>query len=147
MCHICLLSHTDQPALFSGDTLFNAGAGNCHHGGHPEELYETFASQLHGLNDTTFVYPGHDYLANNLRFTLDREPDNKVAKDLLGKYADQDPANALVTTVGDERNINTFFRLDSKTVMERLREAFPSMSTTPDPREVFLRLRELRNTW
>ncbi len=28
-------SHTDQPALFCGDTLFNAGAGNCHNGGHP----------------------------------------------------------------------------------------------------------------
>jgi hydroxyacylglutathione hydrolase len=93
------------------------------------------------------VYPGHDYLANNLRFTLDREPDNKVAEELLGKYADQDPANALVTTVGDERNINTFFRLDSKAVIERLREAFPSMSKTPDPRDVFLRLRELRNKW
>ena len=30
MSHICVLSKTDQPALFSGDTLFNAGAGNCH---------------------------------------------------------------------------------------------------------------------
>jgi len=29
MSHVCLLSHTDQPALFCGDTLFNAGAGNC----------------------------------------------------------------------------------------------------------------------
>ena len=37
MSHICLLSKTDQPALFSGDTLFNAGAGNCHNGGHPGE--------------------------------------------------------------------------------------------------------------
>ncbi|MBC7602668.1 MAG: MBL fold metallo-hydrolase, partial [Ramlibacter sp.] len=27
VCHICLRSHTDEPALFSGDTLFNAGAG------------------------------------------------------------------------------------------------------------------------
>jgi hypothetical protein len=35
MCHICLRSHTEQPALFSGDTLFNAGAGNCHNGGNP----------------------------------------------------------------------------------------------------------------
>src|SRR5690606_35356061 len=26
--HVCLLSHTDPPALFCGDTLFNAGAGN-----------------------------------------------------------------------------------------------------------------------
>src|SRR5947208_16867180 len=25
MTHICMLSHTDQPALFCGDTLFNAG--------------------------------------------------------------------------------------------------------------------------
>ena len=31
------------PALFSGDTLFNAGAGNCHNGGDPVALYETFA--------------------------------------------------------------------------------------------------------
>ena len=35
MSHICLLAHTDEPALLSGDTLFNAGAGNCHNGGHP----------------------------------------------------------------------------------------------------------------
>ena len=35
MSHVCLLTRTDQPALICGDTLFNAGAGNCHHGGHP----------------------------------------------------------------------------------------------------------------
>ena len=46
MCHICLRSHTDQPALFSGDTLFNAGAGNVHNGGNVEELYATFVGQL-----------------------------------------------------------------------------------------------------
>ena len=44
MSHVCLLSHTDTPALICGDTLFNAGDVNCHHGGHPNELYETFAS-------------------------------------------------------------------------------------------------------
>jgi hydroxyacylglutathione hydrolase len=66
---------------------------------------------------------------------------------LLAEYEDQDPANALVTTVADERNINTFFRLWSKTVIDRLRETFPSMSKSPEPREVFLKLRELRNKW
>ena len=45
MSHICLLSRTDEAALFCGDTLFNAGAGNCHNGGHPDELYNTFATQ------------------------------------------------------------------------------------------------------
>ena len=67
MCHICLRSHTDQPALFSGDTLFNAGAGNCHNGGDPDELYTTFADQLAKLPDNTRVYPGHDYIENNLQ--------------------------------------------------------------------------------
>src|SRR5439155_1656730 len=28
LAHICLLSRTQEPALFCGDTLFNAGAGN-----------------------------------------------------------------------------------------------------------------------
>ena len=77
MSHVCLLSHTDQPALFCGDTLFNAGAGNCHNGGHPEELYKTFDQQLAKLPQSTLIYPGHDYIENNLRFTLNREPDNE----------------------------------------------------------------------
>jgi hydroxyacylglutathione hydrolase len=147
MCHVCLLAHTDEPALFSGDTLFNAGAGNCHNGGHPEALYETFTNQLARLDDTTRVYPGHDYIANNLRFTLDREPDNVVAERLLGEVKDQDPANARITTIGEERTFNTFFRLQSHSIIERLREAFEDLPDDPDPETVFLKLRELRNAW
>jgi hydroxyacylglutathione hydrolase len=113
MCHICLLSHTEQPALFSGDTLFNAGAGNCHNGGHPEELYETFSKQLDSLGENTLLYPGHDYLLNNLEFTLDREPDNAAARQMLDTYENQDPDEALVTTLAQEREMNTFFRLQS----------------------------------
>ncbi|MBT8098709.1 MAG: MBL fold metallo-hydrolase [Gammaproteobacteria bacterium] len=147
MSHICLLSKTDQPALFSGDTLFNAGAGNCHNGGHPEELYSTFEQQLSRLPDDTRIFPGHDYLINNLEFTLDREPDNDAAKSLLDKARDQDPANAMVTTVATERAINTFFRLNSPSVIARLRVDFPDLEEQPSPRTVFLKLRELRNRW
>jgi len=147
MCHICLRTHTDQPALFSGDTLFNAGAGNCHNGGHPEEMYETFARQLETLPDDTLLYPGHDYIINNLEFTLDREPDNDEARDLLGKIANQDPDAALVTTISQEKRVNTFFRLRSPSVIATLREKFPNLSADPTPREVFLKLRELRNSW
>ena len=74
--HVCLLAHGDAPALFCGDTLFNAGAGNCHNGGDPGLLYETFVNQLAQLPDATRVYPGHEYMARNLAFTLDREPGN-----------------------------------------------------------------------
>lgn len=147
MSHICLLSQTDVPGLFSGDTLFNAGAGNCHNGGHPNELYATFRDQLVKLDPRTLVYPGHDYLINNLEFTLDREPDNAAARSMLDAYRDQDPANALVTTLAQEHAINTFFRLDSTSVIERLRQQFPDIGERPDPRTVFLKLRELRNSW
>ena len=144
MSHICLLSRTDPPALFCGDTLFNAGAGNCHNGGHPEELYETFTTQLDGLPGETRIYPGHDYLANNLRFTIDREPDNEAAKKMLARFADQDPAHAHVTTLDEEREINTFFRLDSPGIGRRLRNQF---GQDFDEKGTFLKLRELRNSW
>ena len=147
MSHICLLSRTDQPALFSGDTLFNAGAGNCHNGGHPPALYETFAHRFAELSDETLLYPGHDYLLNNLRFTLDREPDNLAAKEMLEMYGSQDPADAHITSLGEERAINVFFRLGSSTIIARLRETFPEIGSEPDARTVFLRLRELRNSW
>jgi hydroxyacylglutathione hydrolase len=147
MSHVCLRSHTEQPALFSGDTLFNAGAGNCHNGGHPEALYQTFSEQLDRLPENTLIYPGHDYIENNLRFTLNREPDNRRAQELLEKLKGQDPSRAYVSTLGVEREINTFFRLTSPTVIARLREAFPDLLEKPEAKTVFLKLRELRNKW
>jgi len=147
MSHVCLLSHTERAALFCGDTLFNAGAGNCHNGGHPNELYDTFAGQLAKLPDETLVYPGHDYIINNIAFTLDREPDNLRAAALAGELEGQDPGHAMVTTLALEKEINTFFRLHSPTVIARLREAFPDLPDEPEPRTVFLKLRELRNSW
>ncbi len=147
MSHVCLLSRTDHPALFCGDTLFNAGAGNCHNGGHPNELYTTFATQLASLPDETMIYPGHDYIGNNLQFTLDREPDNARAAALLSEIEHQDPDQALVSTLALEKEVNTFFRLHSPTVIKRLQEAFSDLPDDPDPKTVFLKLRELRNNW
>jgi hydroxyacylglutathione hydrolase len=147
MSHVCLLSHTEEPSLFSGDTLFNAGAGNCHNGGHPEELYETFHAQLDRLPENTWIYPGHDYIVNNLQFTLDREPDNQEAQGLLAHVEKQQPDKALVTNLALEKQVNTFFRLRSESVIRELRERFPDLPENPDPRIVFLKLRELRNSW
>lgn len=147
MCHICLRAHGDQPALFSGDTLFNAGAGNCHNGGNVEAMYATFADQLAKLPDNTRVYPGHDYIENNLRFTLDREPDNAAAQSLLPEVAGHDAATVRVTTLGEEKQFNTFMRLTSPSVIAQLRERFPDLPEAPDAKTVFTKLRELRNTW
>jgi hydroxyacylglutathione hydrolase len=147
LCHICLRSHTEQPALFSGDTLFNAGAGNVHNGGDVTLLYATFAEQLAKLPDSTRVYPGHDYIENNLKFTLDREPDNTAAKALLPSLESHDPAKAAVTTLGEEKQFNTFMRLSSPSVIAQLRKSFPELPEQPDAKTVFSKLRELRNKW
>jgi hydroxyacylglutathione hydrolase len=130
MAHVCLRSHTDQPALFCGDTLFNAGAGNCHNGGHPSELYKTFSEQLERLPASTLIYPGHDYIENNLKFTLDREPDNRDAADMLGESPATIPPR-LRHHARHRAHVNTFFRLSSPTVIARLREAFPTCRTSP----------------
>ena len=147
MSHVCLLSRTDVPALFCGDTLFNAGAGNCHNGGHPAELYQTFAEQLAALPDDTLIYPGHDYLETNLRFTLEREPNNRDAEALLDTAATQDPNHALVTSLAREKRINTFLRLQNPEVIEQLRLKCPELGANPDDKTVFMKLRELRNQW
>ena len=147
MSHVCLRSHSDTPALFCGDTLFNAGAGNCHSGGHPAELYQTFTGQLAVLPDETLVYPGHDYIANNLEFTLDREPGNETAKVLLADVTNQNPDDPLVSTLAIEKEVNTFFRLHNPSVMARLRESFPDLPAELDAKTVFIKLRELRNSW
>ncbi|MDP6272296.1 MAG: hydroxyacylglutathione hydrolase [Alphaproteobacteria bacterium] len=145
-CHICLLGHGETPALISGDTVFNAGAGNCG-SGDPALLYQTFAEQISRLSDQTRIYPGHDYLANNLAFTLDREPDNAAARALLAEAEAQDMQAPIVTTLGQEKDLNTFMRLDSPSLIAKLCETFSDLPAEPSPREVFLKLRQLRNDW
>jgi hydroxyacylglutathione hydrolase len=145
--HVCLLAHGDTPALFCGDTLFNAGAGNCHNGGDPGLLYETFVNQLARLPETTRVYPGHEYMARNLAFTLDREPGNRDAAGALEAAKAQKPEEARVTTMGEEKRVNAFLRLQNPEVIAKLRERFPEIGEKPDARTVFVKLRELRTSW
>jgi hydroxyacylglutathione hydrolase len=145
--HVCLLAHGDAPALFCGDTLFNAGAGNCHNGGDPSLLYETFVDQLARLPDATRVYPGHEYMARNLAFTLDREPGNADAEKMLATARAHEPTAARITTLGEEKRVNAFLRLQNPQVIARLREKFPEIGEQPDARTVFVKLRELRNSW
>jgi hydroxyacylglutathione hydrolase len=147
LAHICLFAHAEEPALFSGDTLFNAGAGNCHSTGRPELLYDTFVTQLARLPDSTRLFPGHEYLARNLEFTLDREPDNQQAAQLLVTAQNTPPEAVPVTTLGQEKCVNTFFRLHNPRIISGLLERFPDLGEHPEPKAVFLKLRELRNAW
>lgn len=140
MAHLCLLvlEDTKPIGLICGDTLFNAGVGNCHNGGDPETLFETITHKIANLPDDVLVYPGHDYLENNLRFTLDREPSNELAQELLIEKGE----DFLITTIGLEKEINTFFRLACSEVREGL-----GFDDSMSDKEVFLELRKRRNSW
>jgi hydroxyacylglutathione hydrolase len=52
-----------------------------------------------------------------------------------------------VLTLGQEKAINTFFRLRSPSVVAALRRSFADLPADPSDEDVFLRLRELRNRW
>lgn len=147
LCHVCVLAHASRSALFSGDTLFNAGAGNVHNGGDVHALYRTFVEQLARLPAETRIYPGHDYIETNLKFTLSREPDNSDAAEMLLRVSGQDPAQAWVTTLAEELRHNSFLRLDSAGIIAGLRQDFIDLPAQPDPETVFVKLRELRNQW
>ena len=142
--HLCFLLSEDgiAKAVFTGDTLFNAGVGNCGNGGDAEVLYRTISQQFYTLDDGVVVYPGHEYLENNLRFTLSLEPENMDAQDWLAKAIQTDPVTApLNTTVGDERKFNTFFRLGNKTIRKAV-----DCSDSSD-KDVFVALRSRRDNW
>ena len=74
MHSICLHDKKGH-AIYTGDTLFNCGCGNCHNGGDPEVMFNTFETQLQHLPDETHIYPGHDYIRNNLAFAKSLQPD------------------------------------------------------------------------
>lgn len=155
-CHTCLYyegaassknAASTEPALFCGDTLFNAGVGNCHNGGDPEVMYQTFAEQLFILPEETKIYPGHDYIVNNLQFTLDREPDNAAAQSLLLAMQQWNGEQHFISNIAMERQVNSFFRLDNEMIIDTLKGQFSDMPESPTEQEVFLKLRELRNSW
>tara|TARA_R110000868_G_scaffold80095_8_gene227869 strand:- start:21308 stop:22090 length:783 start_codon:yes stop_codon:yes gene_type:complete len=142
--HLCLLLKQEDivRAAFTGDTLFNAGVGNCHNGGDPKVLFQTIRDYFMTLPDEVVIYPGHDYLRNNLGFTLDREPGNSIAKDWLTRHQKIDHQREFwQTSMKDERKINTFLRLEEKEIISNL----PKPVKTAE--EIFITLRELRNKW
>lgn len=146
--HCCFLikENGQSKAVFTGDTLFNAGVGNCHNGGDPEILFETIQKHFQSLDNHIVVYPGHDYLENNLRFTLNFEPSNTIAKEWLTKVHEKDyQPGKLNTTIGDEKSFNSFMRLDNKELINSL--SLNDINATSTNKQVFLALRALRNKW
>lgn len=132
--------------LFSGDTVFTGGAGNCRFGGDPRVLYATFR-KLAALRDDCLLYPGHDYAKRNLEFCLHVEPDNARAQAMLDALSD----GFTQTTLGEEKSYSPFWRTDASglqsALQARFSDAWNSHASDDLAERAFLTLRGLRNTW
>lgn len=142
MHSICLFDKTNK-SLYTGDTLFNCGCGNCHNGGNPDLMFETFEYQLQHLPDDTLIYPGHYYLKNNLNFVKSLQPDLKTAESLSKKL---DRNSFYISTLGEDKTVDPFFRLSDPDLIEALSHRI-DLSNNPSRKDIFLALRELRNQW
>ncbi|MDA8607610.1 hydroxyacylglutathione hydrolase family protein [Gammaproteobacteria bacterium] len=150
MSHICLYypgNADEQPALFCGDTLFNAGVGRCDFGGEPKILHKTFEDHIFPLADNVRIFPGHDYIENNLEFTLDREANNEAALSLRDKFKNGLDAESFVSDIGLERQINVFFRLNENQVRAELALSLDLDVASLDNQKTFIGLRKLRDSW
>ena len=136
---ILLTENNKNIAVFSGDTLFNAGVGNCKNGGDPKVLYQTINSIYDQLGDELIVYPGHDYLENNLKFTLSIE-DNVDARQLLERQVNNE-FNEKPLSMAVERKINLFL-IDNRKLLKK-NDKFSQDSDE----QIFVKLRKIRDQW
>jgi hydroxyacylglutathione hydrolase len=130
-------------AAFTGDTLFIAGCGRVFEG-KAATMLESLR-KLAALPDDTQVFCGHEYTEKNLRFALTLEPSNPVmkAKHAWAMKIRSEGRWTVPSTIGEEKRINPFLRLDSPELMASLRRQDPSLPN--DPVAIFARTRELKD--
>jgi hydroxyacylglutathione hydrolase len=127
-------------AVFTGDTLFTAGCGRVLECSMPE-MWQSL-QKLAALPDETVVCGGHDYIVENLEFSLTVEPGNDAVKRRLreAKLAERE-GRVLSGTIGDERQTNIFLRASS----DEVRAAMKMPHASPD--EVFAVLRRRKDRY
>lgn len=150
MDHQVFLLHQEASptCLFSGDTLFNAGVGNCKNGGDVSKLYETTKKLIEGLDEGTLLYPGHDYIVNNLKFAQSIENENSEIKENLRYFQDEKIEDRAPLTLRQEKKINPFLRLSSEELRQKLNISSNKLEDKEEvERRLFYQLRSMRDKW
>ncbi|XP_010278945.1 PREDICTED: hydroxyacylglutathione hydrolase cytoplasmic [Nelumbo nucifera] len=111
----------EDPAVFTGDTLFVAGCGKFFEGT-AEQMYQSLCVILGSLPKPTRVYCGHEYTVKNLQFALTIEPDNARITQKLSWAQHQRQGNlpTIPSTIEDELEINPFMRVDLPQLQEKV---------------------------
>lgn len=138
--------------LFSGDTVFVGGAGNCRFGGDPSVLFRTFRDVISALPAHTVFYPGHDYARRNIEFALSLQPEQADAKEMLGEVERHD-GGVFLTTLEIERRYNPFFRSADPALQDAVKSQHADLwreertQSEDDAEATFRSIRALRNNW
>lgn len=111
----------EEPAVFTGDTLFIAGCGKFFEGT-AEQMYQSLCVTLASLPKTTRVYCGHEYTVKNLQFAQTVEPDNgKIAQKLSwAQHQRQSGLPTVPSTIEEELETNPFMRVDQPELQEKV---------------------------
>ncbi|KOM41014.1 hypothetical protein LR48_Vigan04g121200 [Vigna angularis] len=130
----------EQPAVFTGDTLFIAGCGKFFEGT-AEDMYESLCVTLASLPKQTRVYCGHEYAVKNLQFAMTIEPDNLRIQQKLTWAKNQNQAGQPTTpsTIQEEMETNPFMRVHLPQIQEKV--------GCKSPIEALRELRKLKDKW
>ncbi|XP_012276116.1 hydroxyacylglutathione hydrolase, mitochondrial isoform X2 [Orussus abietinus] len=126
--HICyyVSGNGEDPAVFSGDTLFAGGCGRFFEGT-AEQMYQALVEVLGKLPDNTKVYCGHEYTGQNLKFGIHVEPENKAIQKKIEWVQEQRKMKkpTVPSTIEDEKKTNPFMRVHELAVMEHAKQSDP----------------------
>ncbi len=123
--------------VFTGDTLFIGGCGRFMEG-NAEQMLENM-DKLATLPKDTFVFPGHDYTAENLKWAMGIEWENEAYKKKLEWVENQKKKGlrGIPSKIGEESEINIFWRTRNETIKKRVEKE--------NPIEVMGALRDMKN--
>jgi hydroxyacylglutathione hydrolase len=129
------VSYLIEDLVFTGDTLFGAGCGRIFEGT-AAMLYASICA-LACLPPATRVCFGHEYTADNLRFALELQPEQRAAAERLAKIA----LPSAPSTIAEEIATNPFLRCADPDLAARVGKP------GADPAAVFAALRAMKDGW
>merc|ERR1712087_82962 len=118
--HICYFvtgPSGEEPAVFTGDTLFIGGCGKFFEGT-GKEMHAALIEKLSSLPTETKVYCGHEYTVNNLKFAEHVEPDSEAVKSKMAwaKTQRSKEQPTVPSTIAEEMQYNPFMRVRESAV-------------------------------
>ncbi|XP_076460303.1 hydroxyacylglutathione hydrolase, mitochondrial-like isoform X1 [Babylonia areolata] len=127
--HICYFitgGPGEDPAVFTGDTLFLGGCGKFFEGG-PQDMYKALVEILGSLPGNTKVYCGHEYTVKNLKYALHVEPVSADVKNKLEWAVKQRSIHkpTVPSTIQEEKKYNPFMRVREMAVRKHTGEEEP----------------------